>query len=300
MRFPTALVSVMSVVVLAVAGCSRFETPVAARAFAGEVLCSYDDDHEQLEHLTQGLLELDKQGKAADTETLIEQLSRDKCSLKLSAKRTGKMSPAKVYRRFKDSVVAVSALYYCENCEKKHASVASGFIISESGVVVTNYHVLDDEKKEAFAVMTADGEVHAVKEVLAANERTDVAIVRIDGFGFKPIGLKADAPVGSAVTVISHPSKHFYMLTQGYISAYSSSDVKGRATDKMLITADFGGGSSGGPIIDGSGNVAGMVCSTTPVYAKSKSRTSRSYAQMVIKSCVTAKDILALIDDKEQ
>ncbi len=282
-----------------VSGCGLFDVSTGSSPADEPVLCIYDDDHEQLEHLTQSLLQLQESGRATDTTDLIEQLQRGKCSLRIPPPVTGGMNPAAIYRRFKESVVVVSGLYYCENCRRKHASVASGFMISASGAVVTNCHVINDANKEVFAVMTADGSVHTIREVLAADKAADVAIMRIDGSDFKPIALKTDAPVGSPVTVISHPSKHFFMLTQGYVSAYSSDEVRPVNVERMLVTADFGGGSSGGPVIDDNGNATGMVRSTTAVFAKSKSRRGRNYAQMVIKSCVTAKDILALIDNMQ-
>jgi hypothetical protein len=62
----------------------------------------------------------------------------------------------------------------------------------------------------------------------------------------------------------------------------------------MAVTADFGAGSSGGPLLDARGSVTGMVCSTTSVYwedAKGKAKE----LQMVFKHCVPAESIRRLV-----
>ena len=260
-------------------------------------LCDFSDDHEQLHKLTTTLIELDKSGRVADTDELMEQLSRKRCSVSLADPKKAKVSPAKLYTRSKSCVVAVASLYDCGKCNKMHASVASGFIINADGVIATNHHVLDKPEGMAFAVMTADGEIHPVKEILAADEDEDIAILKIDAVDLEPLAIVTDEPVGSAVSVISNPSKNLFMMTQGHVSAYSKS-TDNDEIDRICITADFGLGSSGGPVLNKAGNVVAMVCSTIPVYSTPQGSDKTRYAQMVIKSCVTGKALRKIVTKK--
>lgn len=279
----------------AVCGCGRVVS--ADPHSRDDTLCDFADDHEQLHKLTTTLIELDKSGLATDIGKLIEQLTRKRCAVLLAEPKKAKVSPAKLYTRCKDSVVAVASLYDCRKCNKMHASVASGFIINADGVIATNYHVADKPDNKAFAVMTADGEIHPVKQILAADEDEDIAILKIDTVGLKPLAIVADEPVGSPVSVISNPSKNLFMMTQGHVSAYLKS-TDNDEIDRMYITADFGLGSSGGPVLNRAGNVVAMVCSTIPIYSKPQGRRKTRYAQMVIKSCVTGKALRKIVTTK--
>ena len=68
-----------------------------------------------------------------------------------------------------------------------------------------------------------------------------------------------------------------------------------KLTRTIEITADYGVGSSGGPVLDMSGNVVGMVSNTQGVYADPKER--RNF-QMNFHICVPAESILSLIRPK--
>ena len=115
-------------------------------------------------------------------------------------------------------------------------------------------------------VMTDDGRMLGVREVLAADKTHDVAIVQMDGAGFTPLPIATNAPVGSPVFVISHPSGHFYTFTSGMVARYFVNEEEGIKSTMMSITADFGRGSSGCPVFNEFGAVVGMaesIVSTT-------------------------------------
>jgi V8-like Glu-specific endopeptidase len=62
----------------------------------------------------------------------------------------------------------------------------------------------------------------------------------------------------------------------------------------MAITADFARGSSGSPVFNECGNVAGVVCSTQSIYYR-ETRGRQTDLQMVFKQCVPAEQVLKLI-----
>jgi serine protease Do len=157
---------------------------------------------------------------------------------------------------------------------------------------VTNFHVFRDTNAVAFVGMTRQARVQPVTEILAASRADDVAIIRIAGLGLRPIALRDDAPVGTPVTLISHPQTHFFSFTQGAIARYSRQTHNQETRFLMEITADFGKGSSGAAILDDRGNAIGMVASTRAVLADNDKFGSM---QMVFKECIPAACIRTLI-----
>ena len=144
--------------------------------------------------------------------------------------------------------------------------------------------------------MTREGQVTPVSEVLAADKLSDVAILRAPGAAFTPLTLAAEVPpTGSPVWVISHPDHNFFSFTAGVISRQFWATTESGRTPQMAITADFGAGSSGGPILDRRGEVSGMVCSTTSVYWQDE-KAKINDLQMVFKHCVPVESIRRLIE----
>jgi len=233
--------------------------------------------------------------KTVPAATLSRQLTRKQCRLRLAAPATKPLSSAEIYRRRIGSVVIVGGLSKCGKCDKWHVSSASGLVIAPSGVIATNYHLFADKRAKTFVAMTHDRKVFAVKEVLAASASDDVVILQLDTGGAKldAAPLAANAPIGSPVTVISHPSRRFYSLTTGVVSRYSTMRTKRGRAKMMAITADFAKGSSGAPVFDDHGNIIGMVASTTSVYY-TKTKNKQQHLQMVFKNCVPSASILKL------
>jgi S1-C subfamily serine protease len=188
-------------------------------------------------------------------------------------------TPERIYQQRRAAVVVIGTLH-----EDGGMTRGSGVILSSDGIVATAYHVLDKANATARGVMTADGDMHAVLEVVAASRADDVALLRIDGKDLPAAPLSAGDPVGAAVTVISHPGSAFYSLTEGYISRYWAATHFGRLSIKMSVTAEFADGSSGGPIFNDRGEVAGIVSSTDALSN-----------QMVVRIAATSDAIRALI-----
>jgi S1-C subfamily serine protease len=234
--------------------------------------------------------------KAVPMADLAKQLNRTKCKLSLPARLTRRLARPEIYSRNVSSVLIVAGLHKCNKCVKWHASPASGFALTSTGAIATNYHLFENKEKKALVAMTHDGKTYGVKEVLAASRSDDIVILQLDmgGAKLKPLPLAPDTPIGTEVTAISHPQHRFYSLTEGVISRYSKRRTKRGRTNMVAITADFAKGSSGGPIFDDRGNVAAMVASTSSVYYTQTKNTQKNL-QMVFKQCVPTANILKLI-----
>lgn len=234
-------------------------------------------------------------GKLANSDVLAEQLERQHHPLQLSAKpASSALTPAQLYARAEAGVIVVANLYNCGRCDRWHTNSATGFIISSDGIAVTNYHVVENKLENMLGAMTADGRVVAITEVLAANEASDIAIIKLDGDGFTALPLAEADPVGTPVVVISHPVQRFFSLSSGIISRYFTTRKPGSHSRRMSITADFAKGSSGGPVINPYGAVTGVVSSTSSIYYGKKDDVDTNL-QMVIKSCIPVQAVHKLI-----
>ena len=231
-----------------------------------------------------------------------------------------------LYQRVMPAVVVIGSIYKCDSCNDWHlGGMASGWLLSDDGLVVTNHHVFTEESNHYFGVMTSDGNVFAVCSVLASNREGDAAIAQLDTRGIVLPFLRLGHPAacGDAVVVISHPAGRFYSLTRGVVSRYHRHNAdpstmaksggtshlsKKSNSDEVLhsnlapvwmsVTADYAVGSSGGPVFDSSGDVVGMVSRTYTTQATKKHRRHDSFGnQMVFKDCVSLDTILGLIEN---
>lgn len=138
-------------------------------------------------------------------------------------------------------------------------SLGSGFFINESGVIVTNHHVI--EGAEEITIATGDGrDLRA--DVVGSDEATDIAVLRVRGGGRFPYVTFDDAShvrVGDWVVAVGNPFGLDGTATAGIVSAMGRRDAGSSAyVDYMQIDAPINRGNSGGPTFDLRGNVIGV------------------------------------------
>lgn len=245
---------------------------------------------------------LHKEGKTVENKTLQEQLAERKhYDAAPPVARDLCKDGEGLFDTVDDGVLIVAGCYLCGRCDKLHAGGASGFVISEDGLAVTNYHVVENEKNLTMVAMTRDKKVYPVVEVLAANKADDVALIRLGGEGvkFTPVPLARSAEVGERVHAITHPSGRYYYYTSGEIARFymQRSSRRGDGVRRVGITAEYAKGSSGGPIFNDEGQVVAMVSSTNTVYYNVENGDPRN-PQMVFRNCVPFESILDLFQPK--
>ena len=235
-----------------------------------------------------------RSGQTVRMKDLLAQLNRRSCAVQLPRPTPTKLSAADLVARARAGVLVIGDLFKCKKCPRWHVGASSGFMLTESGVCATCYHVVNVPESQTLIAMTGDGRVVAVKEVLAANPNTDVAILRLAGSGFTSLPVDTEAPVGASIRVISHPDDHFFTFSEGIVSRYVSVPLERKAGEvtMMAITADFGAGSSGAPAFNERGGVVGMVNNTQSLYYDPKRGKD---LQMVFKHCLPSQYILQLI-----
>ncbi|WP_193212101.1 S1 family peptidase [Luteolibacter marinus] len=202
------------------------------------------------------------------------------------------------YNELSKSVFLVGSVYKCEKCDHWHSGgIATAWCLSEDGLMVTNAHVFAKAKGAGMGICDRDGKCYPVTEVLAADPHADIALFRVDGEGFQPLALGTAAEVGTDVSVISNPDRHYFTRTSGEVSRYCQTPAHGdkKATTWMSITADYARGSSGGPVFNPAGEVVGMVATTQTIYYGSDKANDQGPVQMVVKNCVPVDAIRRLL-----
>ncbi|CAN5380374.1 hypothetical protein BH11BAC3_BH11BAC3_02180 [soil metagenome] len=143
---------------------------------------------------------------------------------------------------------------------KTDFGIGSGFIISENGYLVTNYHVINSAEK---IDIVFDNGFSFEAKLIRSNEDKDVALIKISGSGFKPLVLNgADelATTGTDVIAIGTPEniKLGQTVTKGIVSGKREFDEKVYLQTDVAINS----GNSGGPLINtATGEVIGIVAS---------------------------------------
>lgn len=160
-----------------------------------------------------------------------------------------------IYNRSKDALVEI----LCFDKKGDRMSVGTGFFISADGYIATNYHVIKGAYQLSITKYTGGAAVTSVK-VVAYDSAQDVAILKIETENEKYLEFSSDPiEAGDNVYVIGSSLGLTDTFTHGMIS-----NVNRYINGKYCIqfTAPISGGNSGGPLIDSTGKVIGIVTLT--------------------------------------
>ncbi len=152
--------------------------------------------------------------------------------------------------------------------EKVQNSLGSGVIVDPEGIIVTNNHVIAGA--DEITVALSDRREFAAELVLA-DERTDLAVLRVDTGGKTLPALELrdsdDLEVGDLVLAIGNPFGVGQTVTSGIISALARTRI-GVSDYQFFIQTDaaINPGNSGGALISMDGKVVGI---NTAIYSRS-------------------------------
>lgn len=135
--------------------------------------------------------------------------------------------------------------------------LGSGVIVTTDGYIITNNHVVDGADK--VTVVFDDGKEMSAK-VIGTDEKTDLAVVKVDGVTDLPFVKLADTEVrvGEWVVAVGNPFGLGGTVTAGIVSARGR-DIAGSAYgDFLQIDAAVNTGNSGGPDFNLQGEVVGV------------------------------------------
>jgi serine protease Do len=133
----------------------------------------------------------------------------------------------------------------------------SGFVIEGDGQILTNYHVI--QNAERIMVKFSDGR-SLQAGVLGIDPDTDIALIKVDAknLAVAPLGDSEDLRVGEWVCAIGNPLAYEHTVTVGVVS-YLGRKLFDTSLDNYIQTdAAINFGNSGGPLINGRGEVVGI------------------------------------------
>lgn len=174
-----------------------------------------------------------------------------------------KLTPSVVNISSSQSVANSGASGELETLRRKFGrqpvSLGSGFVIDESGIVVTNNHVIAGA--DDITVKLNDGREFKAK-VRGRDQETDLAVLELQASGerFPALGWgdERSARVGDSVIAIGNPFGLGGSVTVGIVSARNRDINSGQYDDFIQTDAAINRGNSGGPLFDMRGNVVGV------------------------------------------
>jgi serine protease Do len=143
--------------------------------------------------------------------------------------------------------------------EEEHASYGTGFFVTPKGEVLTNYHVVKDCRRVAVSYETQQ---YQEAGILAEDPANDLAVLKTHlSPGVVP-ALNLKVRVGDSVFVYGFPLAGLLATTGNFTTGIVTATAgRGDNTSFYQISAPVQSGNSGGPLIDESGNVVGVVAS---------------------------------------
>lgn len=169
----------------------------------------------------------------------------------------------------------------------------SGFVIDPRGYILTNFHVI--QEAQSIEVVLGD-QTHYAAKVIGADQRNDVALIKIDPKGKTlaslTLGDSANLQVGQKVLAIGNPFGFQSTLTTGVVSAVGRTVQTSQTTfiDEAIQTdAAINRGNSGGPLINSHGEVIGI---NSAIYTPSGTTAGIGFAIPINTAKLIAHDLM--------
>jgi len=215
-----------------------------------------------------GLLSLHKNlvsTKQPQITSTVQMGQRENTVLDITKIDTNKlMTPAEVYAANVNSTVGITTSVTTTNFwgyQTTSAAAGSGFILTENGYILTNYHVI--EKSNAINVSLYDGRSFAAT-LVNYDQANDIAVLKIEAENLSPVvlGDSSNMNVGDPVVAIGNPLGELtFSLTSGAVSALSRDVTMSNGLNMTLIQTDcaINSGNSGGALFNLYGEVIGIT-----------------------------------------
>ena len=214
---------------------------------------------------------------SSDASVMLE-AKRQAAALRVASVDTGKvLTPSEVYAQNVNSTVGITTSITTNyfGYQTTSAAAGSGFILTQDGYILTNYHVV--EGSNSIKVTTYDGTSYDA-QLIGYDESNDIAVLKIDASDLTPVvlGDSDTLNVGDSVVAIGNPLGELtFSLTTGVVSALDRPVTLSTGTTMNLIQTDcaINSGNSGGALFNLYGEVIGI---TNAKYSSSGSSSEAS------------------------
>ena len=227
------------------------------------------------------------------------------------------LTTAEIYANYVESCVGITVDIVSTNIFGQTvtgAAAGSGFVITEDGYILTNYHVISGAN--SITVAFSDGKTYPAT-LVGGEEANDIAVIKIDATGLKPvvIGSSSDMLVGEQVTTIGNPLGELtFSESTGIISAVDRTITMSDGAEMNMIQTDcaINSGNSGGPLFNSHGEVIGIVSAKYSSGGSSSSASveglgfaipmddvAQMVSELVQNGYVSGKPLLGLIGDQQ-
>lgn len=219
-------------------------------------------------------------------------LSQQVYDSKNASERLTAKSPADIVAAAEKAVVVVKA-----QDSERQISTGSGFLVDASGIVVTNFHVVQDAQR--VDIKLQNGDSYEVMAVPATDRPKDIAILRIAGFELPTLsmGNSGDVRVGDRVVVIGNALGTLEgTVTSGVLSGIRESE----GYKLFQMDAAVSKGNSGGPVLNQEGEVIGVTVAKIEAGESLNFAIPINYVRGLLQIEATSAGLTALKSDQSQ
>ncbi|MEF3079253.1 S1C family serine protease [Winogradskyella poriferorum] len=154
--------------------------------------------------------------------------------------------------------ITMGDYFFGRSQPRAQVGTGSGVIISPTGYIVTNNHVIQNANEIS---ITLNNNKTYMAELVGTDEATDIALIKIEAdedLPFLAFGDSDSAKIGEWVLAVGNPFNLNSTVTAGIISA-KSRDLSGRNTQSFIQTdAAVNPGNSGGALVNTNGDLIGI------------------------------------------
>jgi regulator of sirC expression with transglutaminase-like and TPR domain len=145
----------------------------------------------------------------------------------------------------------------------RQQGLGTAFVVGADGLLGTNLHVIGEGRP--IEVQLADGSVHPVQEIYASDRALDLALVRIERHGLKPLVLGDSDAVqqGQFLLAVGNPQGLVHSVVAGVLSGQREIDGQ----QMLQLAMPIEPGNSGGPVVDRQARVLGIITRKSAVTA---------------------------------
>ena len=184
------------------------------------------------------------------------------------ASTLGTVSPAQIYEQACSQVVGITTTVSSTGYFGQVSTgtiTGSGFLLSEDGYIITNYHVVEtaDQAELPITVVLYDGTEYEAR-IVGKEDVNDIAVLKIEASGLNPVTVgDSDAiRVGDEIYAVGNPMGELeFSMSTGHVSALDRVISTQEAEDIPMFQLDaaVNPGNSGGPVYNARGEVIGVV-----------------------------------------